>query len=190
MIRALGRARLPPSPFGRARLPPSLVANRLARRLALPELCQPIEPAVVAWLRSSGVPQRRCFREATRATVRNGSLAPGAAFEPIEVFVEAGTEFFGQRGPGVAGDLADPAIFAHLLLVEPAAEERQGRIESLAVAAATGRRTAAATPLGVDALRLQQELDRLGLGGDGRIAGFRPKQNLRRLAHDFRDLGQ
>ena len=92
------------------------------------------------------------------------ALPTPASFETVEILVEAGAELFRQRRPGFTRRLRDTAVFPDFLLVDAAAEERQRRVERLAVPAAAGGRAAAAAPLGIDPLRLQQQLDGLGLG--------------------------
>ena len=88
-------------------------------------------------------------------------------------------ELFGQGRPRVAGRLRDAAVFADFLVVHAAAEQGQGRVVGLAIAAAARGRAAATAALGVDSLGLEQELDGLGLRGDRRVAGLGLGQDRR-----------
>ena len=85
----------------------------------------------------------------------------------------------GSDGPGLAGRLRDAAVLADLLLVDAAAEQGQGRVLGRAAAAAARARAAAAAALGVDPLRLEQQLDRLGLRGDRRARRSRAGRGSR-----------
>src|SRR5271157_456522 len=73
-----------------------------------------------------------------------GSLAAGVAFQPVEILVQPGAKFFGQNGPRLTGHLRDAAVLADLFLVDARSQERYGRIDGLAGAAAA-RVGAAAT---------------------------------------------
>ena len=84
--------------------------------------------------------------------------------------------------PGIAGGLRNAVVFADFLVVDAAAEQGQGRIVRRAAAAAAGIRAAAAAALRIDALRLQQQLDGFGLGGDGRRCRFPAEPECRSLS--------
>ena len=105
-------------------------------------------------------------------------------FEAIEVFVQAGAELLRERPPRSADRLSCAATIAHLLFVDADAQQRERGSGRGSAATAAGRGTAAAPAARIDAARLQQELDDLGLGADRRWARLRASEDVRLWTHN------
>src|SRR5262249_17278251 len=87
---------------------------------------------------------------------------------------------------GFSGCMRGALGLPQFLLIGALADQGQGGIVGGA-AAATARIRAATTASGIEAFRLQQQLNGLGLRADGRRSSFWTRQNARRLVHYLGD---
>src|SRR5579859_5124581 len=77
------------------------------------------------------IPHAPCDSWSPGSSGGSALLSSGALLEPVEILIQAGAEFFGQRWARIAGSLGDAAIFPDLLVVDTAAEQGEGRIVNL-----------------------------------------------------------